>query len=43
MARADELAAAGLEIPPGYSAFSYDERPGRDPAIDELMAAGRRS
>ena len=39
MARADELAAAGLEIPPGYSAFSYDERPDLDPAIDELMAA----
>ena len=39
MARADELAAAGLEIPPGYSAFSYDERPDLDPAIDELLAA----
>jgi hypothetical protein len=36
---ASTLAAAGLEIPAGYSIVSYDERPDLDPAIDELMAA----
>jgi hypothetical protein len=33
------LAAAGLEVPAGYTVASYDERPDLDPAIDELMAA----
>jgi len=33
------LRAAGLDIPPGYSLVSYDERPDLDPAIRELMAA----
>jgi hypothetical protein len=36
---ASTLAAAGLEIPAGYTVVSYDERPDLDPAIDELMAA----
>ena len=39
MSTASTLAAAGLEIPPGYSIVSYDERPDLDPAIDELLAA----
>ena len=39
MSRADQLAAAGLEIPPSYTVVSYDERPDLDPAIDELLAA----
>jgi hypothetical protein len=36
---AARLAAAGLEIPPGYSVASYDERPDLDDAIDALIAA----
>jgi hypothetical protein len=33
------LAAAGLEVPAGYTVASYDERPDLDPAIDDLIAA----
>jgi hypothetical protein len=33
------LAASGLELPPGYTIVSADERPDLDPAIDELLAA----
>jgi hypothetical protein len=36
---ASTLAAAGLEIPFGYSVVSFDERPDLDPAIDDLVAA----
>jgi GNAT superfamily N-acetyltransferase len=36
---AARLAAAGLEVPAGYSIASYDERPDLDDAIDELIAA----
>jgi len=28
------LAASGLELPPGYTIVSADERPDLDPAID---------
>src|SRR4029079_10721151 len=33
------LAEAGLQLPPGYTIVSADERPDLDPAIDELLAA----
>src|SRR5262245_20211885 len=39
MSRQEELVAAGLEIPAGYSIASYDERPDLDSAIDDLLAA----
>ena len=39
MSTASTLAAAGLEVPPGYSIVSYEERPDLDPAIDELLDA----
>ena len=39
MSTASILAEAGLELPPGYTIVSADERPDLDPAIDELLAA----
>lgn len=39
MSTAKWLAAAGLEIPAGYSVFSSDERPDLDQAISDLLAA----
>jgi hypothetical protein len=39
LSTASRLAAAGLEIPPGYSIASWDERPDLDPAVDDLLAA----
>ena len=39
MSTASTLAAAGLEVPAGYSIVSFEERPDLDHAIDELIAA----